>query len=106
MDVLQHRVRAELVGRYGEPARVDNAAALRLLGRRDEVHPRDVSACVYQSREAAQAWADANREHWRHPSLGIVAVDGGVLGVTDLRSALREFGTKPTDPTWSDDWTP
>jgi hypothetical protein len=105
MDTLR-RVRAELWHQYGRPKAADTAMALRLLGKRDEVHPRDAFACVYSSREAAEAFREANREHWGHPSLGIVVVDGGVLGVSDLRPALRGFGAEPTNPALPDDWRP
>jgi len=104
MTDVQRRIRAELVGRYGWPRPTDKAATLRLLGRRHDVHPRDVSACVYASRDAAEAFAAANREHWSHPSLGIAVVDGGVVGVIDLRPSLRGFGCMPTDPSLPDDW--
>jgi hypothetical protein len=100
----QHQVRADLARRYGRPKSVDTAGALRLLGKRAEVHPRCAFAAVYSSQEAAEAFRDANLEYWGHPSLGLTVVDGGVLGAIDLRPSLRGFGVEPTDPALPDGW--
>lgn len=95
-----------LRARYGQPVAVEPGPALRLFGRRNEIHPRDVVACLHSSTEAAEAFTAANREHWHHDTLGPVVVDGGVLAVVDLRGALRAHGCEPTDPRLPDDHRP
>jgi hypothetical protein len=100
-------VRAKLVREHGQPKGVDAGLALRLLGRRHEVHPRDVVAFVYPSVEAERAYAEANEENWGHGRLGPMPVDGGILGVTDLRPVQkRDWGIEPTDPALPDNWRP
>lgn len=99
-------IRAPLVREYGNPKIVDTAWALRMLGKRDEIHPRNAFAAVYPSEEAAQAYADANSEHWGYVSVGRIPVDGGILGVTDLRRAWRDLDHPITDPALPDDWKP
>lgn len=80
-------LRRELLYRqWGKPEQVtDTGAALRLAGRRGDVHPADAIAFRYPSREAAQAYADSNAAHNHVPSLGIVADGGTWVGVLDLR---------------------
>lgn len=105
-DAHEHR-RARLIGLYGCPARFDAAAALRLLGLRREVHPRDVIAWAYRDQAAADGWAASNRVHYRHESLGTALVEGaGVVGVTDLRPMLTAHGCPVTDPARPDGWYP
>ena len=102
----EHR-RARLAAAYGRPARFSSGEALRLLGLRDQVHPRDVIAWAYRDRAAANAWAYADWACYRHPSLGTVLAEGaGWVGVTDLRPMLMEHGCESTAPAMPDDWEP
>lgn len=99
--------RAWLAELFGLPRRFAAAEALRLLGLRHQVHPRDVVAWAYPDRGAADAWADSNWEHYRHPRLGCLPVEGaGVVGVTDLRPELAAHGCEATDPALPDGWWP
>lgn len=76
---------------YGRPVSVDTKAALRLLGITD-VDPRDVAAFRYRDREAADAYAAANLEHWGHSTIGSYDLgEHGVVGVLDLRAAIAEM---------------
>lgn len=102
LDEVERRRR--LIAAHGRPPRFpDTGAALRLLELRDQVHPRDAIAFVYRDQQAAGAYAASNLDHSGLPSLGTVPVDGGILGVLDLRPALM---AKITDPALPDDWTP
>jgi hypothetical protein len=104
MEALKDSFRQQLWARYGQPESVDTAAALRLIGKREEVHPRDAHAFRYQSVEAAEAYASANLEHWGHPTLGAhVGEDGSVVGVLDFRPQLASLDREPTDPSLPDD---
>ena len=99
--------RARLIEQHGQPARFHGGAALLLLGRRDQVHPRDVIASLYRDQAAADAWAASNWDHFRHPTLGTALVEGaGVVGVLDLRPMLMEHGCESTDPARPDGWVP
>ena len=98
--------RHRLIERYGRPKPVDAGEALRLIGKRDEVHPRDVIACVYQGDEAVDAFLDVNHRHEGMVSIGRVTVEDGVLAVTDLRPQLRRMGSMVTDPALPDDYRP
>lgn len=104
--------RALLIARYGQPAQVDRAGALRLLGLRDAVHPRDVVAFLYRDQAAAGAFAASNAEHQGIPSLGTCLAEGGVVGVLDLRPELARHAQQAgqswefTDPALPDDWQP
>jgi hypothetical protein len=99
-DLAREERQAILAARYGAPRWADRSAALRLLGLRGQVHPRDVAAFAYRDRAAADAWARSNLDHHGYPSLGTVIAGGEVIGVTDLRPARAE----PTDPALPDDW--
>jgi hypothetical protein len=90
---------------------VDTAAALRLLGLRGQVHPRDAYAFTYRDQAAADAWQAATLDHHGVPSLGTAAVDGAVVGVYDLRPALARLAGLPpaavaTPPGLPDGWVP
>jgi hypothetical protein len=89
-----------LVARHGKPETTDRAAALRLLGKRSEIHPYDVVAYIYASRESAEGFAASNLEHHGYPSLGITETAQGWLGIIDLRPG----SVRVTDPAESDDW--
>lgn len=89
---------AALRAEHGPIATHDADTALRLIGLRDQVHPDDVFASVYPTREAADVFAAANLADYGHPTLATVAVDGGWLGVIDLRPCLAACGIAPTDP--------
>lgn len=94
--------RAQLAAEHGRARSVDRAAALRLLGLRETVHPNNVVAFTYRDRAAAQAYHASNADHQGVPSLGITTCDGGVIGVLDLRPVLTEYGNAPTDPALPD----
>lgn len=99
---------AALTAAHGKPAPVDTPAALRLLGKRGEVHPRDAYAYAYRDQAAADAFQQATLDHHGVPSLG-TATDraGRLVGVYDLRPALAgNFGVPPTDPRLPDEWAP
>jgi hypothetical protein len=98
--------RAELIAEHGKPRSVDVAAALRLIGKRDQVHPRDAVAFAYRDHRAAQAWAASNLEHYGHPSLGWDVGGDAVIGVIDLRPELFRHGAGLTSPSRPDDWLP
>lgn len=78
------------------------AAALRHLGLRDQVHPIDVWATVYLDPEAARVYAAADFAHFGHPTWTAPVEGGGTLVVIDLRPGLIAHGAKVADPTWDD----
>jgi len=91
-----------LFARFGRPEIYrDTAAALRLIGKRDHVHPDDAFACIYQTREAAEAFGESNLRHGDVIPLGVVEHDGAWLGVSDLRPQL--LARHITDPAAPDD---
>lgn len=94
-DVREQRRGDVLRAKYGQPDRVDTAAALRLAGLRGEVHPQDAIAFTYPSDEAAEAFATANRDAGL--SVTRVSTEAGPVNVIDLRSALSHV-TNPTEP--------
>lgn len=94
--------KADLWERHGRPRAVDPGLALRTAGLRADVHPRDVFASCYRDAVAAEAFAAANREHYGHPTLAVMTVEGGILGIVDLRPSLREVGVDLTDPALPD----
>jgi hypothetical protein len=99
--------RADLTARHGPASPVPAAAALRLLGVRAQVHPRDAKAFAYRDRAAAEAWAASTAAHCGVTSLGLVPAEGlGWVGAYDLRPALLAHWTAATDPQLPDDWTP
>jgi hypothetical protein len=99
--------RNALIAEHGKSERFpDTAAALWLLGRRGEVHPRDAMAWVYRDQAAADAWHASTAEHYGVPCLGTAPCDGGVLGVYDLRPMFDGHGVALADPALPDDWEP
>jgi hypothetical protein len=92
--------------------KVDGGLALRVIGRRDEVHPCDVLAFSYPSQALADLFAFLNVECGGHTLLGRAMLDNGLLSVIDLRPDLRRFTDdadldwEPTDPALPDDWRP
>jgi hypothetical protein len=92
--------------------RFDPAIALRLVGKRGEVHPNDIAAFVYPSMEKAERAADANRKLHRHYVLGPIVTEVGPVNIIDLRPAfdrqhraqMKEY--RPTDPNLPDDYQP
>jgi hypothetical protein len=81
--------RQALFARFGRPESFrDTAVALRLIGKRDEIHPDDAYAFLYQSRESAEAFAESNRRHGDAIPLGIMPLGDQWLGVIDLRPQL------------------
>jgi hypothetical protein len=101
---LSHGERQEKLTReHGKSRHVDTAAALRLLGLRDQVHPLDGYAYAYRDQAAADAWQESTFEHHGIPSLGTSVGGDEVIGVYDLRACP---GIKPADPSMPDDWQP
>jgi hypothetical protein len=98
--------RRRLIAEHGNTHSADTAAALRLIGKRDQVHPRDAAAFAYRDRAAADAYAASNAEHNGIPSLGTAVKGDEIIGVLDLRGTLAEHGAEPTDPRLPDDWKP
>src|SRR5205807_9953271 len=100
--------RAMLAARHGLPAPADPGDALRLIGARAQVHPRDVVAFVYRDDAAADAYAASNADHYGLPLLGRAApaAGGGVVGVLDLRPELTRRGLPETPPDLPDGWPP
>jgi len=94
--------REEMWAQYGVPQAADTATALRTIGRRQEVHPKDAIAFLYSNQEAADAFAAANLEHHGHQSLGSYATAEGVVGVIDIRAAQEVLGRSATDPAEAD----
>lgn len=84
---------------YTHPVRrFDSKWALRILDR-DDLHPGDVHAVAWPTRNAALLSARANREAWGIPTLGVVNVEPlGWVVVMDLRPALAEHGVPPRRP--------
>jgi hypothetical protein len=97
--------RAALIAEHGEPRMIwdKRADALRLIGKRDEVHPLDVVACAYRDRAAAGAWRESGESH-NQPTLGIAELDGEIISVIDLRPQLADDGRLPTLLARPDDW--
>lgn len=99
--------RVALARAYGSPAPFNGGEALRLLGRRGHVHPRDAFAFLYADRWACAAWQAATAIWHGVPALGTYLLETGqVVGVYDLRPALAEFGAAATDPALADQWEP
>jgi hypothetical protein len=95
----------ELRAKYeGQFRATDAGMALRLLGLRDQIHPDDVAAFIYTSREVQDAFAQGNLEHNGSPTYGPVMVDCGLLSVVDMRSQMAEHDCPPTDPALPDHW--
>jgi hypothetical protein len=95
-----------LLAVYGVPRRVPGPDALALVGRRGDVHPRDVMAHLYRDQAAADGWLGANLARFGHPQLGTAPAGDGVVGVLDLRPELDRHGVAATDPAQRDDWHP
>jgi hypothetical protein len=86
--------------------RTDTAAALRLAGKRDEIHPLDAVAFLYPDRAYFEASAGRDREIHHNDVHGPYVTDAGLLGIVDIRPQLREQGLRVTDPALPDDWSP
>jgi hypothetical protein len=99
------------MSRFGAK-RFDPAIALRLAGKRGEVHPLDIAAFVYPSMEKAERAADANRKLHRHYVLGPIVTEIGPVNIIDFRPAFARIhadaGTeyRPTDPNLPDNYQP
>jgi len=90
-DDFDARIEA-LVAEHGRPRHVSEATACRLLGGAAAgLNVSEVTAFLYPTREAAQAWHKLNHEQHGHTSLGIVAdpAGGGFIGVMDVRAQLE-----------------
>lgn len=94
--IAEHKARrAELISRHGMPEIIapSDALALAMTGR-IPIDPAatadDLWAGVYRDAEAAAAWGESNRAHYGHPTLARVPLpDGRVVGILDLRPAMR-----------------
>lgn len=105
--VDRDRLRGDLYQRYGRPMPLSRCGtALRIMNRRDDIHPRDAIAVLYPSMDAAEAFAALNRDHFGHDVIGPLPVPAGALAVVDLRQQLTDLGGEPTDPALPDDWSP
>jgi hypothetical protein len=71
-----------LCAKWGRPEPYDRYRAIVMVGAAKA--PEDVIAFRYSSREAAQAFADSNLEHYGIRSLGIAESEDGVIGVTHV----------------------
>lgn len=100
------RAAGKLNERGGKPQRVRPGPALRALGKRHDIHPRDTYAALYSSRDMLAEWAELNAELYGHPVLGEVDTERGVIGVYDLRPQHARAGVKLTPPEMPDDWRP
>jgi hypothetical protein len=67
-----------LCARWGRPEPVDMVTAVGVLGA--EAANPDAYAFRYTSREAAEAFAASNLEHYGYRSFGPVVTDDGVIG--------------------------
>jgi hypothetical protein len=98
---------AELRARFGEAPMLtmgEAGDALRKLGLRDQVHPRDVVGFRYATQEGWDESARSNLEHHGHADLGSFVTGEGVTGLVDIRHAMPEG--QLTDPSKPDDWDP
>jgi hypothetical protein len=86
------------------PQRIPSAHALRIVGRRSEIHPRDAVAFRYGSHEMADLSEYLNREFYGNEIAGRVMLDNGILLVIDLRPVVRRLGCSPADPALPDSW--
>jgi hypothetical protein len=86
---------ARLIAAHGTPENIsgDSALALARTSRiplDPVVTADDVHAFIYRDAEAAEGWGEANRVHNGIPTLARVPLpDGRVVGILDLRPALR-----------------
>jgi hypothetical protein len=106
IDIEDDAARREaLFARFGTPSTYpDTAGALRLIGKRDEVHPDEAVAFTYPSRECAEAFAASNLKRDGVPSLGLTERAGAWLGVLDLRPCYATSQSYlATDPSVPDD---
>jgi hypothetical protein len=86
--------------------RTDTAAALRLAGKRDEIHPDDAFALIYPDRAYFEASAKRDREIHHNDVIGPLETPDGLIGIVDMRWQMREMGCPPTDPSLPDDRGP
>ena len=79
--------RRALEAEHGKPVRAGTALVIEALARlaRQDVDPAKVYGYVYRDQAAASAWQASTLRYNRVPSLGTVPVDGGILGLYDLR---------------------
>lgn len=96
-DYGTHQARhAALVAEHGKPEHMPTADALDLArssgaGISPYVTAPEVHASVYRDDAAADAYLESDRVHYGHPTLARVPLgDGRVLGILDLRPALRQ----------------
>ena len=89
--------RARLAARHGMPERISNSdalAAVRNAGA--DVSPYAaaddwIHASIYRDAAAADAWMESNRVHHGHTTMARAPLpDGRVVGILDLRAALKD----------------
>lgn len=84
--------------------RTDTAAALRLVGLRDTIHPDDAIAFIYPDREYFEASASRGREIHHNLVHGPYETPEGLMAIVDMTPQLREMsGIAVTDPALPDD---
>lgn len=82
--------RDELWAAYGRPEQVDVARALDALGLGVE-DTKNFLAFRYPHREAADAYAEANRENYGHKTIGSYTQGpAGIVAVLDISAAVAE----------------
>lgn len=86
--------------------RADTAAALRLAGKRGEIHPVDAIAFIYPDAAYFEASAKRDREIHGNEVSGPFETAEGLTGVVSMVPQLRANGWRVTDPSLPDDWTP
>jgi hypothetical protein len=82
---------------------VQTGAALRVAGKRAEIHPHDAVAFIYPDRAYFEASAQRDREIHHNDVIGPLVTDAGLIGIVDMRRQLREMGASATDPAFPDD---
>ena len=88
------QVGAMLRAKWGSPAAFDRATALALLEIDASGREKDFYAHLYTSREMADEFASANREHFDHDWHGPIQVEGGWVGVVDIRKMVDRLNEK------------
>ena len=84
--------------------RTDTAAALRLAGKRGEIHPDDAVAFIYPDRAYFDAAAQRDREIHHNEVIGPFDTPEGLMGIVDLRPQLALSGDRIADPALPDDY--
>jgi hypothetical protein len=86
--------------------RVDTAAALRLAGRRGDIHPHDAIAFIYPDRAYFEESAGRDREIHGNEVIGPMMTECGLIAVVSIVPQMRREGYPATDPALPDNWEP